>query len=64
MFVLPAERDYRLQMNSPCIDTAKKYTWMTEASDLDGRQRLDRFSRKPDMGCYEYVPPGMMFWLR
>ena len=38
--------------------------WMADAIDLDGRCRLDRFSRQVDMGCYEYLPQGMILNLR
>ena len=51
---------------SPCINAGANQSWMQEAGgvDLDRRQRLDRFSRLVDMGCYEYVPTGMMMHLR
>jgi hypothetical protein len=33
---------------------------MTDAVDLDGHRRLDRYSRIVDMGCYEYLPSGAL----
>jgi hypothetical protein len=33
---------------------------MTDAVDLDSRHRLDPFSRIVDMGCFEYLPAGML----
>lgn len=66
LFENSAAENYRLATGSPCINTAEMQDWMLEANvvDLDGRPRLDRFSGKIDMGCYEFVPPGMMFILR
>lgn len=57
--------DFRLADGSPCINAGTNLPWMSEpgAVDAEGRQRLDRFSRLADIGCYEYVPKGMMFWL-
>jgi hypothetical protein len=37
---------------------------MAGAVDLDERSRIDRFSGKVDMGCYEYLPSGTAFTLR
>ena len=56
--------DYRLQKTSPCINTGTNLPWMANAVDRDGHTRIDRFSRLVDMGCYEYLPKGMMFNLR
>lgn len=56
--------DYRLSETSPCVNQGLKQAWMAEASDLDGRARLDKFSGLVDMGCYEYLPQGVMFKLR
>lgn len=64
VFVNLTGGDYRLQSDSPCINTGANMLWMADAVDLDGRCRLDRFSRQVDMGCYEYVPQGAMFNLR
>ncbi len=64
LFVNLTGGDYRLQSDSPCINTGANMLWMADAIDLDGRCRLDRFSRQVDMGCYEYLPQGAMFNLR
>jgi hypothetical protein len=56
--------DYRLQAQSPCINTGTNLPWMAESVDLDGRTRLDRFSHQVDMGCYEHMPQGIIFNLR
>ncbi len=60
----PAADDYRLAAASPCINTGTNQDWMAAAPDLDGRQRLDRFSRLVDMGAYEYVPRGAIISFR
>ena len=64
LFVNLTGGDYRLQSDSPCINTGANMLWMADAIDLDGRCRLDRFSRQVDMGCYEYLPSGTAFTLR
>ena len=56
--------NYRMAQGSPCINTGTNLPWMADAVDLDGRCRLDRFSRQVDMGCYEYLPQGIIFNLR
>ncbi|MGI6088025.1 MAG: hypothetical protein ACOYCD_08830 [Kiritimatiellia bacterium] len=56
--------DYRLVQGSPCINTGTNLPWMAEAVDLNGHIRIDRFSRVVDMGCYEYLPQGMILNLR
>lgn len=55
--------NFRLQKASPCINAGLNQGWMYDAIalDLDSRSRIDRFSGKVDMGCYEYVPSGMLF---
>lgn len=63
-FASPSTGDYRLAKGSPCINTAAILDWMNGARDLEGRQRLDRYSKLPDMGCYEAVPHGVMYYLR
>ncbi len=66
LFRAPEEGRYQLQSGSPCINTGMVRGWMQEggAADLDGRARIDRFTRQADMGAYEYVPIGMMFSIR
>ena len=56
--------DYRLQSDSPCINTGANMPWMVGAVDLDGHSRLDRFTRQVDRGCYEYVYKGSFFRLQ
>ena len=38
--------------------------WMADATDLDGKPRIDVLNRKPDMGCYERVFAGSLLMLR
>ncbi|MBU0714845.1 MAG: right-handed parallel beta-helix repeat-containing protein [Verrucomicrobia bacterium] len=57
-FVGEATGNYRLAENSPCVNAGTYQSWMTGAADLDGHQRLDKFSGIVDIGCYEYVPKG------
>lgn len=56
--------DYRPAANSPCVNAGTNQAWMFGDRDLNGRARIDRFSRVADMGCYEHVPQGIMFNLR
>ena len=63
-FIDPVANNYRLADGSPCINAGLNQEWMTDDVDLDGRQRLDRFTRQVDMGCYEYVWRGTMFNLK
>ncbi|MGI6088103.1 MAG: hypothetical protein ACOYCD_09240 [Kiritimatiellia bacterium] len=60
------EGDFRLQTTSPCVNTGTNMPWMNaaDALDLDGCRRLDRFSRRVDMGCYEYLLRGTIIELR
>lgn len=53
--------DYRQQQTSLCVNTGTNLAGMAEMTDLDGKTRIDRFSGKVDMGCYEYIPEGMLF---
>jgi hypothetical protein len=63
-FVDSDMRNYRLADASPCINAASFQDWMAApATDLDGAPRIR--SRKPDMGCYEFIPlPGSVILLR
>lgn len=64
-FVEPGTDNFRLQINSPCINAgAKQIEWLNDSRDLDGRRRIDRFSGTPDIGCYEYTPSGILFGAR
>ncbi|MGI6088351.1 MAG: choice-of-anchor Q domain-containing protein, partial [Kiritimatiellia bacterium] len=56
--------DYHLQPGSPCLNAGTNEPWMAGALDLNGRSRIDRFARRVDMGCYEYVPVGSLYQLR
>ncbi len=56
--------NYRLEPTSLCVNTGTNMTWMADGDDLDGHTRLDRFARKADMGCYEYIPQGIIFNFR
>ncbi len=59
-----AAQNYRLLPGSPGIDAGTNEPWMSFTVDLDGRTRIDRFNRRADMGCYEYVPVGTLYQLR
>ena len=48
--------NYRLQSNSPCINTGTNQDWMTNSVDLDGRMRI-RY-KIVDMGAYERLHSG------
>ena len=66
-FVGKGEFPYALRMHSPCKDTALELPWMSDAADprstaLDGHARI--LGKGPDMGCYEYLPLGLLFMVR
>jgi hypothetical protein len=46
------DNDYRLLLDSPCIDAGVNEEWMREAVDLDGNPRI--WNGTVDMGAYEY----------
>ncbi len=50
------DNNYRLQGDSPCIDSGKNADWMIGAVDLDGNPRIwrGRASLTVDMGAYEF----------
>jgi hypothetical protein len=60
LFIDRTTGNYRLAQGSPCINAGVNRDWMNGAVDLDGHSRLDRYSRMVDMGCYEYLPSGML----
>lgn len=60
-FVDPAVDNYTLAGNSPCRDAGTNQPWMDNALDLAGNRRVDRYSRRVDIGCYEYETRGSMF---
>ena len=51
--------NYRLQANSPGVNTGTNVSWMNTAVDLDGKPRI-RYGRV-DMGCYETIYRGTIF---
>ncbi len=53
--------DFRLAADSPCVNAGSNAVWMAQGFDLDGRPRLDRLTRRVDMGCYERVMRGTFF---
>jgi hypothetical protein len=55
-------RDFRLARGSACINRGTNLPWMDPAVDLDGRIRIR--DRTVDIGCYEYVFPGMILTAR
>ena len=60
-WVDPANYNFRLTASSLCIDAGMQAAWMTGTKDLDGYSRIDRFSQRVDMGCYEFLRRGTMF---
>ncbi len=52
--------NYRLAPSSPCINGAATQDRGAAALDLDRHRRVDPFWRLPDMGCYEFRPPGTL----
>ncbi len=68
LFVNLAQGDYRLGEGSPAADAGVNQPWMIPpadgSTDLDGKPRLDRFTRLADMGCYERVPRGTLYGVR
>jgi hypothetical protein len=60
-FADAAGRNYRLTVGSPCANAGLNQSWMDGSADLDNRSRKDRFSGLVDIGCYEYLPRGIMF---
>jgi len=64
MFIDVANGNYRLQSNSPCINTANN-SYAVGSTDLDGRPRI--VGGTVDMGAYEFQGAGLgefTFWLQ
>ena len=61
LFVNSATGNYRVVTSSPCVNTGSNQNWMTNAVDLDGNRRIDRFSGRVDMGAYEFFSKGTLF---
>jgi len=54
-FVNAGTWNYRLQRNSPCINTGTNKAWMNTATDLDGHPRIyPVIGTNVDMGVYKY----------
>jgi len=51
--------NWRLRVNSPCVNTGTNQDWMTNSFDLDGRQRI-RYGTV-DMGAYETIYEGTIY---
>lgn len=56
--------NYRLQSDSPCINAGTNQDWMTGSLDLDARVRIDRYFKRVDIGCYEYLLEGLMVTIK
>jgi hypothetical protein len=63
-FVDAQAGNYRLQASSPCVNAGINQSWMANSINLDGQSRIDNFSGIVDIGCYEYLPPGIVFRVR
>lgn len=72
-FIGTGDHPYALSSKSPCRDKGfydkddPAWNWMTDpadprSKDLAGKPRLQ--GTAPDMGCYEFVPPGFLLLLR
>jgi hypothetical protein len=55
LFVNPANGDFRLQLNSPCINSGNN-AYVPGPTDIDGNPRVQGGS--VDMGAYEYQTPN------
>lgn len=58
------EGDYRLNGASLCINAGLTLSEMLGGYDVEGRRRVDMFSRIVDIGAYEYVPRGGVWVIR
>ncbi len=61
-FVDFAGGNYRLNADSPCINTGSNENWMTNAVDLDTKPRI-RYGTV-DMGAYEHINKGTIISIR
>ena len=61
-FVAKDTGNFRLNNNSPCINTGMNQGWMTGMVDLEGRQRI-RYGTV-DIGAYERIHSGTTYGLR
>ncbi len=65
-FLARESGNYRLNAGSPCLNAGLIQDWalLPDASDLEGQPRLDRVTRRIDMGCYEGLPGCTIIMLR
>ena len=63
-FIDFAAGNFGLNASSPCINTGSNRDWMAGAADLGGFSRLDKYSGRVDMGCYESRLLGTIFKCR
>lgn len=59
--------DYRLRGNAAnCIDQGDNSVWdgVTDPTDLRGNPRIDRINKTVDLGCFEWMPTGLMLIVR
>ena len=60
-----AGQDFHLTIASPCMNSGLNQPWTDGRSlDIANRPRIDRFSGRVDMGCYEYIPKGILYKVR
>jgi len=64
LFLDPGNGDFSLHRDSPLINRGTLRDWMSGAKNLNGRSRIDKFSGVVDIGCYEYLPCGIMYKVR
>lgn len=60
LLLAPDKGDYRLSGQSPCVNAGLNQPWMDIATDLAGKQRLDGYIGKVDIGAYEYLSSGTL----
>jgi hypothetical protein len=50
------DNDFRLSVNSPCVDVGMNENWMWNGTDKDNQPRIfyGHFSKTVDMGAYEF----------
>lgn len=64
MFVDAANGDYRpAKGKSPLVDKGQNRDWMVGAKDL-GKKNARILGKRVDIGCYEFMPLGLMLLLR
>jgi hypothetical protein len=61
-FVNFSGQDYRLSLQSPCLNAGTNLGWMAGAMDLDGKKRI-RYGTV-DMGAYEMIYDGTIYKFR